>query len=80
MSREAIFEKVTEIFRDVFDDEELVIGESTNSDDIEDWDSLEHIQLIVAMEKEFNVKFEIKVVNELENVGQMVDLIISLMK
>ena len=80
MSREAIFEKVTEIFRDVFDDEELVIGESTNSDDIEDWDSLEHIQLIVAMEKEFNVKFEIKVVNELENVGQMVDLIISLMQ
>lgn len=80
MSREDVFEKVTEIFREVFDDEELVISDTTNSDDIEDWDSLEHIQLIVSMEKEFNVKFDIKAVNELENVGQMVDLIISLMQ
>lgn len=78
MSREEVFEKVTDIFRDVFDDEELEIGEATNSDDIEDWDSLEHIQLIVGMEKEFGVKFDIKVVNTLENVGQMVDLILSM--
>ena len=66
---------VTQIFRDVFDDEELVITDSTNSDDIEDWDSLEHISLIISMEKEFNMKFDIKEVNKLENVGQMVDLI-----
>jgi len=78
VSREEVFEKVTDIFRDVFDDEDLVIGETTNSDDIEDWDSLEHIQLIVAMEKEFNIKFDIKTVNTLENVGQMVDLILSM--
>ena len=78
MSREEIFEKVQDIFRDVFDDDSLEIGESTNSDDIEDWDSLEHITLVVSMEKEFNVKFDIKVVNKLENVGQMVDLIQSL--
>lgn len=78
MSREEVFEKVTEIFRDVFDDDDLVIGETTNSDDIEDWDSLEHIQLIVGMEKEFGVKFDIKTVNTLENVGQMVDLILSM--
>ncbi|MCR5789845.1 MAG: acyl carrier protein [Lachnospiraceae bacterium] len=75
MEREEIMEKVTEIFRDVFDDEELVITDSTNSDDIEDWDSLEHISLIVSMEKEFSLKFDIKQVNQLENVGQMVDLI-----
>lgn len=78
MSREEVFEKVTDIFRDVFDDESLVIGDSTNSDDIEDWDSLEHISLIVSMEKEFSVKFDIKTVNTLENVGQMVDLILSM--
>lgn len=78
MSREEVFEKVTEIFRDVFDDDELEIGDSTNSEDIEDWDSLEHIQLIVAMEKEFKLKFDIKTVNSLENVGQMVDLIVSM--
>ena len=78
MNREEVFEKVTEIFRDVFDDEDLVITDSTNADDIEDWDSLEHISLIVSMEKEFSVKFNIKVVNELENVGQMVDLILTM--
>ncbi|HAG68434.1 MAG TPA: acyl carrier protein [Lachnospiraceae bacterium] len=75
MSREEIMEKVTEIFRDVFDDESLIISDSTNSDDIEDWDSLEHIALIVSMEKEFNMKFDIKEVNSLENVGEMIDLI-----
>lgn len=78
MSREEVFEKVTDIFRDVFDDDTLVIGDSTNSDDIEDWDSLEHIQLVVGIEKEFKVKFDIKTVNTLENVGQMVDLILSM--
>ena len=75
MSRDEIMQKVTEIFRDVFDDENLIILDSTNSDDIEDWDSLEHISLIISMEKEFNMKFDIKEVNKLENVGQMVDMI-----
>ena len=75
MSRDEIMEKVNEIFRDVFDDETLVITDSTNSDDIEDWDSLEHISLIISMEKEFGLKFDIKEVNKLENVGQMVDMI-----
>lgn len=75
MSREEIFNKVQEIFRDVFDDEELVISDSTNSDEIEDWDSLEHISLIVSMEKEFSMKFDLKEVNELKDVGEMVDLI-----
>ena len=77
MTREEVMAAVTEIFRDVFDDEELVITDSTNSDDIEDWDSLEHITLIVSMEKQFNMKFDIKEVNKLENVGQMVDMIVS---
>lgn len=75
MTRQEIFEAVQEIFRDVFDDEELVIKDETNAEDIEDWDSLEHITLIVAMEKEFQMKFDIKEVNKLENVGQMIDLI-----
>ena len=78
MTREEVFVQLNEVFRDVFDDYELVISDSTNSEDIEDWDSLEHIQLIVGMEKEFKVKFDIKTVNSLENVGQMVDLILSM--
>ena len=76
MTREKVMALVTEIFRDVFDDEELVITDSTNSDDIEDWDSLEHISLIISMEKEFDLKFDIKEVNKLENVGQMIDMIL----
>ncbi len=75
MTREEIMNKVNEIFRDVFDDDSLIITDSTNSDDIEDWDSLEHISLIISMEKEFDLKFDIKEVNKLENVGQMVDMI-----
>ena len=68
-------EKVREIFRDVFDDETLTVDDSTNSSDIEDWDSLEHIALVVSMEKEFDLKFDLKEVNKLANVGEMVDLI-----
>lgn len=79
MSREEVFAKVQDIFRDVFDDEDLAITDSTNSDDIEDWDSLEHIALIVSMEKEFNLKFDIKKINKLENVGQMVDMIVDML-
>ncbi len=79
MSREEVFEKVQEIFRDVFDDEELMICDTTNSDAIDDWDSLEHISLIISMEKEFSMKFDIKEVNKLENVGEMIDLILRKM-
>ena len=70
-------EIVQRIFREVFDDDTLVIEDSTNSSDIEDWDSLEHITLVVSMEKEFGLKFDLKEVNELANVGEMVDLIAS---
>ncbi len=77
MTHEEVLSKVTMIFRDVFDDDTLEIKDSTNSSDIEDWDSLEHIALIVSMEKEFNLKFDLKEVNRLANVGEMVDLIIS---
>ena len=75
MKRAEIFEEVQKIFRKVFDDEQLEIKDSTYSGDIEDWDSLEHINLIVAMEKRFQLKFDIQEVGELEYVGEMIDLI-----
>ena len=77
MTHEEIMEKVQAIFRDVFDDDTLIITDSTNSSDIEDWDSLEHITLVISMEKEFGLSFDLKEVNKLENVGEMVDLIAS---
>lgn len=75
MSREEIFKEVQEIFREVFDDDELEINDSTNAEDIEDWDSLEHINLVINMEKKFSLKFNLKEVGELQNVGEMIDLI-----
>jgi acyl carrier protein len=75
MTREAIFEELTEIFRDIFDDEEIELTDETTADDIEDWDSLEQINLLVAIEKKFSVKFQLSDVNGLANVGDMVSLV-----
>ena len=75
MTREAIFEELTEIFRDIFDDEEIELTDETTSDDIEDWDSLEQINLLVAIEKKFSIKFQLAEVSHLANVGDMVDLV-----
>lgn len=75
MTKDEIMIEVTKIFRSVFDDKELEINYSTDSDDIEDWDSLEQIILLVAMEKRFQIKFDMKEVTTLLNVGEMVGLI-----
>ena len=77
MTRNEVMEKLTEIFQDVFDDVELVLTDSTNAEDIEDWDSLEQINLIVSIENEFGMMFEISEVSDLANVGEMADLIMS---
>lgn len=70
-------EKLQEIFRDVFDDEEIEITEATTADDIEEWDSLTHIQLIVAIEQAFGFKFTIVETMKLKNVGELISLIDS---
>lgn len=75
MTQNEIFEAVQQIFRDNFDDEELVITRETCADDIEDWDSLEQINLLTAMEKKFGLKFNLADVRNLENVGDLLDLI-----
>ncbi|MBC5613136.1 MULTISPECIES: acyl carrier protein [Bacteroides] len=75
MDREIIMEKIQDIFRDVFDDEELIVADSTSSDDIEEWDSLSHIQLVVAVEKAFGLKLTSKEILSWEDVGEMADAI-----
>ena len=75
MNRTEIFEKLTTVFQDVFDDESIIISEITTATDIEDWDSLTHIMLLSAVEDEFGIKFDMKAVQSLKNVGEMVDLI-----
>ena len=68
-------ERLQEIFRDIFDDEELVITEDMSANDIEDWDSLAQINLIIAIEKEFKVKFNLEEVSSLKNIGEMLELL-----
>ena len=75
MNRPEIMAKLNEIFCDVFDDEDIVLTNETTADDIEDWDSLEQINLLVAIEKQFNIKFQLADVSNLENVGAMADLV-----
>ncbi|AOZ95492.1 acyl carrier protein [Butyrivibrio hungatei] len=77
MSREEIFKALDEVFQEVFDDDEIHVTEETTANDIEDWDSLEHINLVVAVEKKFKIKFNMGEVNNMKNVGEMVDIIIS---
>ena len=79
MSRKEVFEQVESIIRDVFDDETLEVSETTTAEDIEEWDSLTNINLIVSVEKKFNIKFQIDEIGEMENVGALSDLIIKKM-
>ncbi|GHV51641.1 acyl carrier protein [Synergistales bacterium] len=75
MTGETIFEALNEIFRDVFDDENITVGETTTANDIEGWDSLEHISLMLAIEKKFGIKFTMGEVTGTKNVGAMAEII-----
>ena len=75
MTEQAILESIQEIFRDNFDDDTLVITRDTCADDIEDWDSLEQINLLTAIEKKFQIKFKLADVRGLKDVGDLLDLV-----
>lgn len=77
MKREEVFKKLNVIFRNNFDDENIALSENTSAADIEDWDSLEQINLVAAIQTEFNVKFNIDEVNAMKNVGEMVNFILK---
>ena len=77
MNKEEIYERLNKVFRDIFDDESIVVKPETTSNDIEDWDSLEHINLVVAVEQEFGIKFNMNEVTTMKDVGDMVNIIIS---
>lgn len=70
-----IKEMLEKIFRDVFEDEDIILTESTTADDIEDWDSLTHIQLIEEIEQEFKIKFTLQEITGLKNVGEFITLV-----
>ena len=75
MNREQIYERLNEVFRDVFDDDTIIVNDKTTADDIEDWDSLEHINLMVEIEHAFHIKFNMGEINKMKNVGELADII-----
>lgn len=77
MEKDKVLLELNKVFCQVFDDEDLRITEETTAADIEDWDSLEHINLIVACEKKFSMKFDISEIAKMKNVGDMVKMIME---
>jgi len=80
MNREIIFKRVQEIFRDVFDEDTLMISDKTSSDDIEDWDSLNHILLLSSIQDEFKITISLEEMQSQSNVESLVKIIISKIK
>lgn len=77
MDRIELMKKVTSIFCDVLDEEEIQLSETSTADDVEDWDSLSHVLILAELEKSFEIRFNTREIEGLENVGAMLDLISS---
>ncbi len=77
MKREDIYQQLNEIFKENLDLDEIHLTDETTADDVEGWDSLAHIGLIAAVESQFGIRFSMKEVVALHNVGEMVDLILA---
>lgn len=75
MSEKEIINDLNKIFQDLFDDDDINVTRETTADDIEDWDSLEHINLIAAVERKYKIRFTMKEVSSMKNVGEMIDII-----
>ncbi len=75
MDGREIFARLNKVFQEVFDDPSIRVTPQTTADDIEDWDSLEHITLISAVEREFHMKFKMGEISSMRNVGEMAGII-----
>lgn len=75
LEEKEIYDQLNEVFRDVFDDDSIRVSASTTAEDIDDWDSLEHIRLIAAVERNFGIRFKMGEVASMKNVGEMVSII-----
>jgi acyl carrier protein len=77
MEKSEVVNKLTPVFRKVFSDESLTITDSLTANDVANWDSLSHMLLITEVENSFGIKFKLKDLNKMRNVGDMVDIIIT---
>ena len=77
MEHNQVLAEMEEIFRDVLDNEEICLQDETTASDIEEWDSLSHVQLVVAIERHFDIRFTSEEIITMPNIGAMVDTIIK---
>jgi acyl carrier protein len=75
MTKTQLWDGLNEIFRDVMDDPGITVTESTTANEVDEWDSITHVLLIVQVEKQFSVKFTAAEIQSLQNVGQLADLV-----
>jgi len=75
MTQQEIYPRLTKIMRDVFDDDNLVVTPELTANDVEGWDSVSHITLVVAIEEAFGIKFKSAELEKMKNVGQLVEQI-----
>lgn len=77
MERTEIIEKLTAVFHEVFNDNGIVLRDDMTANDVENWDSLTHMLMITKVEEKFGVKFKLKELNKLKQVGDIVDIIVE---
>lgn len=77
MSETEVLAKLTEIFRDLFELPELVLDKNMSAEDIDEWDSVNHVMLVVEVERQFKIKFNTAEVEQMKNVGDLVQIIIG---
>lgn len=77
MEKTEVQSKLTAIFRKIFSNDSLILTDELNANDVENWDSLTHMLLITEIEESFSIKFKLKDLNKMRNVGDMIDIIIS---
>jgi acyl carrier protein len=80
MDKSEILKQVNAIFIDILDNEGIILSDETTANDVDDWDSLNHIQLVVAIEKQFKIRFTSREIQGWDNVGEMVNSISSKIK
>lgn len=77
MDKERVMSKLTELFQELFEDDNIVVTEKTTAKDIEEWDSLAHLELISTVEAEFKIRFTLGEINGFDNVGEMCSCIMK---
>ena len=77
MDIEVIYAKMSDVFHDVFDDDEIILTPQLSADDVDGWDSLKHVRLLLSVERTFKIKFSVSEIGRLKNVGDLATLIQS---